>query len=90
MAAVYGPRGIKAGFTEGDCFADLLAAVSHLARLGANVLILGCTELPLLLSEDRHFPVGDTHVALIDPTRVLAARCVALAMAAGRAKATAT
>lgn len=85
MAAIYGERGVKAGFLEGECVANLLAAVSHLARAGAEVLILGCTELPLLLEHDRHFPIGDTHVALVDPTRVLAERCVALAREAREA-----
>ncbi|MCY0385851.1 amino acid racemase [Robbsia sp. Bb-Pol-6] len=85
MAAIYGERGVKAGFLEGECVVNLLAAASHLARAGAEVLILGCTELPLLLEHDRHFPIGDTHVALVDPTRVLAERCVALAREANEA-----
>ncbi|MGI4861868.1 MAG: aspartate/glutamate racemase family protein [Janthinobacterium lividum] len=85
MAAIYGERGVKAGFREGECVANLLKAVSHLAHAGATVLILGCTELPLLLAHDRHFPIGDAHVALVDPTRVLAERCVALACDARQA-----
>ncbi|MET3190639.1 UNVERIFIED_ORG: aspartate racemase [Burkholderia sp. 1595] len=79
MRAIYGERGIKAGFVAGDCWDDLLSAVLFLERAGAAVLILGCTELPLLLKHNPQFPIGNGHVALVDPTLVLAQRCVELA-----------
>lgn len=79
MEAIYGERGIKAGFTEGLCRDQLLIAAEHLSEVGATVLILGCTELPLVLSHcDAHELSGRT-VALVDPTLILARRCVALA-----------
>ncbi|MNE95882.1 hypothetical protein D3C80_1940280 [compost metagenome] len=43
------------------------------------MLILGCTELPLILPQADDFAIGGVAVALVDPTTVLAQRCVALA-----------
>jgi aspartate racemase len=75
MQAIYGERGVKAGFTSGLC-SDLLAtAIDHLARQGAEAIILGCTELPLIAID---VAIGQA-MALLDPTEILAARCVALA-----------
>ena len=82
MEAIYGPRGVKAGYTEGPCRDDLLAAVRHLAERGAQVAILGCTELPLVLEQDEHFAIADHSIALLDPTMLLAAACVRHARAA--------
>lgn len=81
MGAIYGEQGVKAGYTTGRCKEDLLAAAEHLADSGALVLILGCTELPLLLPQCESFRLGDHTVALIDPTEILARRCVELACA---------
>jgi aspartate racemase len=78
MNAIYGPRGAKAGFTEGECYDDLLAALASLARRGADVIILGCTELPLLLAQNDAFPVDGKPVAVLDPTDILARKCVSL------------
>jgi aspartate racemase len=46
---------------------NLLDAIAHLREKGAEAVILGCTELPLAISE----PEVDG-VLMIDPTRVLA------------------
>ncbi|NWN46462.1 aspartate/glutamate racemase family protein [Pseudomonas sp. MAFF 301514] len=78
MEAIYGERGIKAGFTEGVCREQLLLAAEHLCEQGAKVLILGCTELPLVLAHCEVFEIGAHRVALVDPTTVLARRCVSL------------
>ncbi|OLS64294.1 aspartate/glutamate racemase family protein [Pseudomonas putida] len=80
MEAIYGERGIKAGFTEGICREQLLVAAEHLCDLGAEVLILGCTELPLVLGHCEGFALGEHRVALVDPTLVLARACVNLAL----------
>jgi aspartate racemase len=80
--AIYGPAGVKAGHTEGRCRDDLLAAIGHLAERGAQVAILGCTELPLILQQDEHFAVDGRSIALLDPTMLLAAACVRQARAA--------
>lgn len=79
MRAIYGEEGVKAGFTEGQCRDDLLAGAGQLVGQGARVLILGCTELPLILAQADGFPIDGVQVALVDPTDVLARRCVALA-----------
>lgn len=73
---------MKAGFTDGDCKAALLRALAHLAARGATVVILGCTELPLVLPRQPAYAIGDRTVALLDPTDILARRCVALSLAA--------
>jgi aspartate racemase len=85
MEAIYGPRGVKAGYTEGTCREDLLAAVRHLTERGAAVAILGCTELPLILPQDEHFALDDREISLLDPTMLLAAACVRHARAAHKA-----
>ena len=78
MNAIYGPKGVKAGFTEGECVDDLLCALTSLVERGAEVVILGCTELPLLLMQNQAFPVGGKTVAILDPTDILARKCVSL------------
>lgn len=79
MESIYGADGVKAGHTQGRC-ADLLrAAIAHLANRKVKVQILGCTELPLIFAQTDAFPVGDATVGLVDPTDVLAKRCVRLA-----------
>ncbi|MFA5073335.1 MAG: amino acid racemase [Nitrospirota bacterium] len=78
MNAIYGEKGVKAGFTEGECKDDLNQALEHLVKRGAEVIILGCTELPLLQSENNDFHIGDRSVAILDPTAILARKCVAL------------
>ncbi len=79
MEAIYGANGVKAGFTEGPCKEDLMAALVHLVDRGAGVVILGCTELPLLLSHNETFPVGDRIIAVLDPTDVLARKVIQFA-----------
>jgi len=80
MNAIYGNAGIKAGFIEGSCRDDLLAALEYLADQGARAVILGCTELPLVLGATVAYPVAGGTVALLDPTEILAKKCIDLAM----------
>lgn len=79
MESIYGERGVKAGFTEGLCREQLLTAAEHLAEAGAQVLILGCTELPLILAHSDGYDLSGRIIALVDPTTILAQRCVSLA-----------
>ncbi len=79
MEAIYGADGIKAGFTDGAPERRLTEAARRLAAQGADGLILGCTEIPLVL-RGRTFAGEDRPIALIDATRELAH---ALAAAAG-------
>ncbi len=82
MNAIYGPHGVKAGYTKGQCEELLRAAIRYLFLQGATVQILGCTELPLIFEQNEYFEVdARCHVSLVDPTDVLARRCVQLAQA---------
>lgn len=83
MQAIYGERGIKAGYTDGECRDHLLSAVGHLAARGAEVIILGCTELPLVLAQEERFAIAGRFVALLDPTMLLATACVRYALRVG-------
>jgi aspartate racemase len=80
MNAIYGPRGAKAGFTRGECVDDLAAAVDDLVSQGARVIVLGCTELPLLLRDTALLHRHGAALHWIDPGDVLAKRCVAYAL----------
>ena len=85
MAAIYGPQGAKAGFTDGVCREDLVSAAEYLVKTyDCNCLILGCTELPLILDEDDHFPVAGKTVCVVDPTAVLARKVVEVALETNR------
>lgn len=79
MAAIYGERGVKAGFAEGACRDDIEAALDGVVRMGARVVLLGCTELPLLLPAGERQGAAGARVMLVDPTEVLARACVAAA-----------
>jgi aspartate racemase len=83
MNAIYGKKGVKAGFTEGLCVDDLLRALTSLALREAEVIILGCTELPLLLKQNKALPVAGKTVVLLDPTEILARKCVSLSRQLG-------
>jgi len=69
MDVIYGEQGIKAGFMEGACLRDFHRVIKHVADRGADVLILGCTELPLL-------ELPQKSVTILDPTDILARKCV--------------
>lgn len=82
MSAIYGPQGAKAGFTKGVCHDDLCSAAQYLVETyGCNVLILGCTELPLILDEG-FATIAGREVFIIDPTSALARRVVKVAQSA--------
>ncbi len=70
MEAIYGEQGVKAGFTTGHAHHLLLAVGVALIERGADVLILGCTEIPLALHH------GDLPVPLIASNQALAEAAV--------------
>lgn len=74
MKAIYGKEGIKAGKKELPRKL-LTKAVKELEQEGARIVILGCTEIPLALTE-KH--IGK--VLLVDPTEVLAKSAIELAL----------
>tara|TARA_R110002073_G_scaffold332410_1_gene518232 strand:+ start:22038 stop:23477 length:1440 start_codon:yes stop_codon:yes gene_type:complete len=82
MEAIYGAEGVKAGCIDGKCKSDLHAAIEHLARRGAGVILLGCTELPLVFPQMEAYDAAGHTVALLDPTLLLASACVRHARAA--------
>ncbi len=68
--AIYDPSyGIKAQSSPvtKKAMVDLEAAADHLMQQGAEALVLGCTEIPLALTEDHY-----QGLPLIDATAVLA------------------
>ena len=67
------------------CREDLVSAAEYLVKTyDCNCLILGCTELPLILDEDDHFPVAGKTVCVVDPTAVLARKVVEVALETNR------
>lgn len=80
MEAIYGTHGVKAGFTTGQCRDDIVAAVEGLIAQGVEVIVLGCTELPILLPAGEFAGANGQRVHLVDPTEVLARQCVGFAI----------
>lgn len=63
-------RRIKAGTADRESTASLRTVAASLKRRGARTIILGCTELPLVLPSEED---GDE---LLDSTAALAQECV--------------
>jgi len=70
MSAIYGKQGIKSGVTTGRPRQTVLAVAAALVRRGAQAIVAGCTEIPLVLQ------ARDLPVPFIDPMRVGARACV--------------
>ena len=70
MEAVYGKRGIKAGFTTGRSRRTILGVAKGLVRHGAEAIMAGCTEVPLVLRQE------DLTVPFIEPMRIGALACI--------------
>jgi aspartate racemase len=66
MEAVFGKDGVKAGFTEGRPRKLVLDSARRLIKRGAEAIIAGCTEIPLVLRDE------DIPVPLIEPMRIAA------------------
>lgn len=78
MEAVYGEKGIKAGFKGARPKRLLREAATDLIKAGAQAIIAGCTEVPLVLKPE------ELSVPLIDPL-VIGAKAV-IKKAGGRLK----
>lgn len=76
MKSIYGERGVKAGYVEGQCKDDILNALAYIVEHGAEIVILGCTELPLMFEGLDVYPFGDSRIPILDPTSILAQKCV--------------
>jgi len=70
MDAIFGDRGVKAGVTDGPARRTILAVAGKLVRRGAQAVVAGCTEVPLVLRAE------DIPVPLIDPMRIAARVCI--------------
>lgn len=70
MEAIFGPKGIKAGFTSGFPKETLVNIAKVLVARGADAIIAGCTEVPLVLKD------MDIPVPLIEPLRIAARACI--------------
>jgi len=70
MEAIFGARGIKVGFTSGPYKELILRAAGKLISRGAEAIIAGCTELPLVLT------AADIAVPLIEPMDILAKKSI--------------
>jgi aspartate racemase len=70
MEAIFGPKGIKAGFTTGFPKEALVNIAKVLVARGADAVIAGCTEVPLALKE------RDIPVPLIEPLQIGARACI--------------
>jgi aspartate racemase len=66
MEAIYGKQGIKVTGPTENSRRLILKASEKLVHLGAQAIIAGCTEVPLVLKD------GDLSVPLIDPVSILA------------------
>ncbi|MBA7635134.1 Aspartate racemase [subsurface metagenome] len=70
MEVIYG---VKAGKTGADLKRIIIEAGEHLVSKGAQAVIEGCTEIPLVLSN------GDLSAPVVDSTLALAAQAVKMA-----------
>lgn len=70
MEAIFGPQGIKAGFTTGSPKETIVSIAKVLIARGADTIIAGCTEVPLVLKDQ------DIPVPLIEPLRIAAKACI--------------
>ncbi len=70
MEAIFSPQGIKAGFTKGRPRQIILAMANKLIAQGAEAIIAGCTEIPLVLKET------DIPVPLLEPMAIGARACI--------------
>jgi len=70
MEAIYGKRGVKAGFTTGRARRLILDIARGLGRRGAEAVMAGCTEVPLVLRQE------DMAVPFIEPMRIGALACI--------------
>ena len=67
-----------------ELLSELRAALLEADDLrSVSVIVLGCTELPILLPGGEYVARNGSRATLVDPTEVLARKCVAHAMAGG-------
>ena len=70
MEAIFGPKGIKAGFTTGSSRRAILGVARRLVRNGAQAIMAGCTEIPLVLHAE------DLDAPFVEPMLIGARACI--------------
>lgn len=70
QATVFGERGIKAGWLTHENKRKLIHATQGLQSIGAQAILIGCTEISLLLDQE------DVAVPLVDSLMLLAKAAV--------------
>jgi aspartate racemase len=76
MKAIYA---VKAGNTEGTNLEEFRLALAHIINAGAELVILGCTELPLL---SARIEMNRESIPVLDPGEILARKCVEICQGA--------
>lgn len=66
MEAIYGHKGIKGGFVK-PARLLLRQAIQHLKNRGAEIIILGCTEISAVLRNEKN-----NGIVYINPIKILA------------------
>jgi len=66
MKAIFGEKGIKAGYTSGPPKEIIIQIAHSLIQRGAEAIIAGCTEVPLVLTSK------DIPIPLIEPMSIIA------------------
>jgi aspartate racemase len=74
MNAIYGKDGIKAGNLSEEPRKLLVSAAEELILKGAQVIVGGCTEIPLVLFSNH------LTIPFVDPTMILAQNAVSFAL----------
>lgn len=70
MGAIFGKKGIKAGYTAGSSRETIISIAQALIMRGVQAVIAGCTEIPLVISD------SDIPVPLIEPMSIAAEACI--------------
>ncbi|MGD2245081.1 MAG: amino acid racemase [Candidatus Aminicenantes bacterium] len=70
MEAIFGVEGIKAGFASGRPKEKIVSTSRMLIARGAEAIIAGCTEVPLVLKTE------DISVPLIEPMEIVAKKSI--------------
>ena len=73
MRSIYRKKGLKAGYKSNENRKLLVSVIQHLKGKGADTIIMGCTEIPLVLRGK------DSGLPLINPTEIVATKAVELA-----------
>jgi len=70
MNTIFGKQGIKAGFVTKNNKHTIVEIAQALIQRGAEAIIAGCTEVPLVLKDE------DITIPLIEPMRIAADACI--------------